>query len=170
MSTERRMVSRIVINGSIDAVWRELTKQDEPQLAVFNTWLHAQTLAPGASMQMRTSSGKKVMVVGQVLDYDPPHRFSHSFRFAGYDDPPCVVAYDLRQVTGGVEVTLTVDDIPAGTPTAKGIKGGIPVILTRLKAIVETGRPPLGTRLMYAAFARLEFTLPSKCDVANWPM
>jgi uncharacterized protein YndB with AHSA1/START domain/plasmid stability protein len=108
MSTERRMVSRIVINGSIDAVWRELTKQDEPQLAVFNTWLHAQTLAPGASMQMRTSSGKKVMVVGQVLDYDPPHRFSHSFRFAGYDDPPCVVAYDLRQVTGGVEVTLTV--------------------------------------------------------------
>jgi uncharacterized protein YndB with AHSA1/START domain len=170
MSLERRMVSRIVIDGSIDAVWRELTKQDEPQLAVFNTWLHAQSLTPGAPFQMRTASGKKVMVIGKVLDYDPPRRFSHSFRFAGYDDPPCVVTYELRQVDGGVEVTLTVDDIPTGTPTEKGIKGGIPVILTRLKAIVETGKPPLGTRLMYAAFSRLEFTLPSKCDVANWPM
>ena len=170
MSTERRMVSRIIINGSLDAIWRELTKQDEPQLAVFNTWLHAQTLTPGAPMQMRTSSGKKVMVVGQVLEYDPPRRFAHSFRFAGYDDPPCPVTYELKPVTGGVEVTLVVDNIPTGTPTAKGIAGGIPLILTRLKAIVETGTPPLSTRLLYAAFSRLEFTLPGKCDVAKWPI
>ncbi|WP_116809757.1 SRPBCC domain-containing protein [Steroidobacter cummioxidans] len=170
MSNERRLVSRIVIDGSLEAIWRELTKQDEPQLAVFNTWLHAQTLRPGARMQMRTSSQKKVMVVGEVLDYDPPRRFSHSFRFAGYDDPPCVVTYELKPVTGGVEVTLLVDNIPMGTPTAKGIAGGMPVILQRLKAIVETGQPALSTRLLYAAFAKLEFTLPRKCDVANWPI
>jgi hypothetical protein len=56
-------VFRLVINGSIDAVWRELTKQGEAQAAVYNAWLHAQALQVGKAMQMRTANGKNVMVV-----------------------------------------------------------------------------------------------------------
>ncbi|MBL8522576.1 MAG: hypothetical protein JNN20_02690, partial [Betaproteobacteria bacterium] len=62
MAETTKAVFRVVINGSIDAVWRELTKQGEAQGAIFNAWLHAQTLAVGKKMQMRTASGTRVMV------------------------------------------------------------------------------------------------------------
>ena len=53
MTDTTKAVFRIVINGSIDAVWRELTKQGEPQAAVFNAWLHAQALQVGGRVCQR---------------------------------------------------------------------------------------------------------------------
>jgi uncharacterized protein YndB with AHSA1/START domain len=163
-------VFRIVIAADIQRVWRELTKTDEAQGAVFNAWLHTTGLAPGGRMQMRTGSGKHVLVIGEVLELDPPHRFVHSHRFTQYDDPVCQVAYDLKPVAGGVEVTLRIHNMPAGTRTAKSIQQGGDAILKALKAIAETGRPPLATRLMYAAFGLLEFVLPKRTRSEHWPL
>lgn len=161
---------RIVINADIDRVWRELTKTDEAQGAVFNAWLHATALEPGGRMQMRTGSGKHVLVVGEILEFDPPHRFVHSHRFTQHDDPVCQVAYELKPVAGGVEVTLRVMGLPPGTPTAKSMQQGGNMILQSLKAIAETGRPPLATRLMYMAFGLMEFVLPKRTRSENWPL
>jgi hypothetical protein len=80
------------------------------------------------------------------------------------------VTYDLKDVGAGVEVTLTVLNIPAGTKTAAEMQRGGMFILNNLKAIVETGRPPRGTRLMYAAFGALEFVLPKRTKSGNWPL
>lgn len=168
--SDNRLVSRIVIAGSQQAIWRELTKQGEPQAAVFNAWLHAQALAPGKTVQMRTRSGNKVIVVGEVVAFDPPHRFAHTFRFTQYDDPPCTVIYELRPVEGGIEVSLIVENLPVGTKTAKSMDSGSRSILETLKAVVEQGRPKLGTRLMYAMFDRMEFALPKRCDANHWPL
>lgn len=170
MSTGHRLVSKIVIAGSQQAIWRELTKQGEPQAAVFNAWLHAQSLAPGQRIQMRTASGGKVIVVGEVLEFDPPHRFAHTFRFTQYDDQPCTVIYELRPVEGGIEVTLTVENLPVGTRTAKSMDSGSRSILETLKRVIETGRPSFGTRMMYALFDRMEFVLPKRCDATHWPL
>ena len=114
-------VFRIVIHADIQRVWRELTKTDEAQGAVFNAWLHTTGLAPGRRLQMRTGSGKHVLVVGEVVEFDPPHRFVHTHRFTQYDDPVCQVAYELKPVAGGVEVTLRVVGMAAGTRTAKSM-------------------------------------------------
>jgi uncharacterized protein YndB with AHSA1/START domain len=163
-------IFRIVINADIKRVWRELTKTDEAQGAMFNAWLHTTGLAPGGRMQMRTGSGRHVLVVGEVLEVDPPHRFVHSHRFTQYDDSVCRVAYELRPVAAGVEVTMRVSGMPAGTRTAKSMQQGGDMILKTLKAIAETGRPPLPTRLMYSAFALLEFVLPKRTRSENWPL
>lgn len=165
-----RLVSSIVIAGSQAAIWRELTKQGEPQAAVFNAWLHAQALLPGKPMQMRTRTGNKVIVVGEVIELDPPRRFVHSFRFTQYDDPPCIVTYELEPAPGGTKVTLIVDNLPVHTPTAKSMTRGSTQILGTLKDIVESGRPRLPTRIMYAMFDKLEFVLPRRCDARHWPM
>ena len=161
---------RIVIAADIQRVWRELTKTDEAQGAVFNSWLHTSGLVPGARLQMRTGSGKHVLVVGEVVECDPPHRFVHTHRFTQHDDPVCRVAYELKEVPGGVQVTLRVFDLPRGTATAKSMQSGGNMILRSLKAIAETGRPPLMTRLMYAAFARMEFVLPAHTRSEHWPL
>jgi uncharacterized protein YndB with AHSA1/START domain len=170
MAETTKAVFRVVINGSIEAVWRELTKQDEPQAAVFNAWLHAQALAPGRKMQMRTRSGKYVMVVGEITDFTPPHRFAHTFRFTQYDDAECEVIYELKQLPAGVECTLIVDRMPVGSKTAKDMQGGGTMIVNTLKAVVETGKPAFGTRVMYFLFKYLEFVLPKKSGSANWPL
>jgi uncharacterized protein YndB with AHSA1/START domain len=161
---------RIVIQADIQRVWRELTKTDEAQGAVFNAWLHTTGLRPGGRLQMRTGTGKHVLVVGEVLEFDPPHRFVHSHRFTQHDDPACRVAYDLKPVAGGVEVTMRVIDMPAGTATAKSMQSGGNMILKSLKAIAETGRPPFATRLMYKAFDVLEFMLPKRTRSEHWPL
>jgi uncharacterized protein YndB with AHSA1/START domain len=163
-------VFRITIAADIQRVWRELTKTDEAQGAVFNAWLHTAGLVPGAAMQMRTGSGRHVIVVGEVVEWDPPRRFVHSHRFTQYDDPVCRVAYDLKPVDGGVEVTLTVIDLPAGSATAKSMASGGSMILRNLKSICETGRPPLGTRAMYWMFDRMEFVLPKRTRAQHWPL
>jgi uncharacterized protein YndB with AHSA1/START domain len=167
---EPKQVFRVVIAGSQDAIFRELTATDRPLGAIFNSRMHTTGLRPGGRIQMRTVSGGHTIVQGDVLEYDPPHRFTHTHRFTQHDDPVCKVTYELRPVTGGVEVTLTVDDVPVGTKTATEMQRGGMFILGNLKAIVETGRPPLATRLMYAAFGALEFVLPKKTKSANWPL
>jgi len=163
-------VFRITIAADIQRVWRELTKTDEAQGAVFNAWLHTTGLKPGAAMQMRTGSGQHVIVVGEVVEWDPPRRFVHSHRFTQYDDPVCRVAYDLKPVQGGVEVTLSVIGLPAGSATAKSMASGGTMILKSLKSICETGRPPRATRLMYWLFDRMEFVLPKRTRAEHWPL
>ena len=44
------------------------------------------------------------------------------------------------------------------------------MILNSLKAIAETGRPPLGTRLMYWLFDHMEFVLPKRSRTEYWPL
>lgn len=170
MSEENRLVARITIRGSAEAVWRELTKSNEPQAAMFNAWLHAQALAPGAAIQMRTADGRNVLVIGRIVEFDPPHRFAHTFRFTQYDDPECTVIYDIRPVADGVEVTLTVDRLPVGTRTGKEMASGANAILARLKAVIEDGRPGFGTRLLYAMFGLLGFMLPARTRAERWPL
>lgn len=163
-------VFRIFINADIQRVWRELTKTGEAQGAVFNAWLHTTGLVPGGRMQMRTGTGEHVLVVGEVVDFEPPFRFVHTHRFTQHDDPVCQVAYELKPVGTGVEVTLRVIGLPTGTPTAKSMSSGGTMILESLKAIAETGRPPLRTRLMYWLFDHMEFVLPRRTRSEHWPL
>jgi uncharacterized protein YndB with AHSA1/START domain len=165
-----RAVFKVFIRGSVEAVWHEITKTDSLQGCMFNMRLATPGLAPGAPMQMRTKSGKFVGVVGDVLEYDPPRKYSHTFRFTRYDNPPCIVTYELKEVTGGVEFTMTLDNLSEGTKTTKQMVSGGTMIVNTLKAIVETGRPGLGIRILYKLFGVLEATSPARCKTENWPM
>jgi uncharacterized protein YndB with AHSA1/START domain len=170
MTDGRKLVSKVRIRATAERVWRELTKTDEPQAAVFNAWLHAQAMLPGAMIQMRTIDGRNVLVIGRIVEFDPPRRFAHTFRFTQYDDPECTVIYDIATVGSEVDVTLTVDSIPVNTRTAKDMVSGATMILETLKSVAETGRPKPGTRFMYALFARLGFVLPKRTRAEHWPL
>lgn len=170
MADKGKAIFRIVISGTQEAIFRELTDTDRPLGAIFNARMHTTGLEPGARMQMRTVSGDHTIVDGEIVEYDPPRRFSHWHRFTQMDDPPCKVTYELKPVSGGIEVTLTVDDMPLGTKTEKEMQRGGTFMLDTLKAIVETGRPAFGTRAMYWAFGALEFVLPKKTRTEHWPL
>lgn len=163
-------VFKVYIAADIQRVWRELTKTGEAQGAVFNAWLHTTGFKAGERMQMRTGSGRHVIVDGEIVAFEPPHRFVHTHRFTQYDDPACTVSYELKPVGNGVEVTLRVIGMPAGTKTAKSMASGGTMIVDSLKAICESGRPSFGTRVMYWMFAHMEFALPARTRSESWPL
>ena len=56
MADKDRAVYRIVIAGSQEAIFRELTATDRPLPAVFNSRMHTTGMRRGGRMQMRTVS------------------------------------------------------------------------------------------------------------------
>lgn len=167
---ETRAIFRVHINGTIDAVWREITRTDAPIPAFFNSRMHVGTLAPGSKLAMRTPDGKYTGVVGKILEFNPPHRFAHTFKFTNMDDPECKVIYDLEESDGGVIFTLTIEDLPAGTKTAKQMAQGGVMIAGTLKSVIETGRPSFGTRVLFTLFKVMAPMTPKKCRSENWPV
>ena len=165
------LVSRVVINGKIEDVWREITKTDEPQLAFFGAQMHRLGLQPGSPIRMRTPDAKFTSVVGEILEVDPPNRLSHTMKFTNYDDPYCTVTYDLKEVDGGVEFTLTSEAVPEGSKTHKSMARGGDFIVKTLKTVIEKGNAPLATRMIYGLFRVLgPLMTPAVSRSENWPL
>ncbi len=166
-----RAVFKIFIGGTIEQVWHEITKRDAPWVLSSTCGSTPRSLKPGAPLRMRTKSRKYTGAIGEVIEINPPHRYSHTFRFTQYDDPPCKVTYELKAVEGGVDFTMILDDLPKGAKTAKQMTQGGTLIINTLKAIVETGRPSFGVRLLYSmVFPLTEPLSPKAMRSENWPL
>ena len=165
-----RAVFQVLIEGSIDDVWRELTKTDEVQPSMFNSRMHVDRLEPGGQLRMRSPDGRFTAVSGQIIEVERQRRFAHTFRFTTYDDPECTVIYDLEETEKGVLFTLTVEDIPVGTKSAKQMMSGGTFITKTLKSMIETGRPPFTARLLFLLFKLLAPFNPAKARSENWPL
>jgi len=165
---QRKAIFRVHIRGTMQQVFREVTKTDEIQKAFFFNRLHTPGLEAGAPMAMRSPNGKYTAVVGKVLEYDPPNRFSHTMRFTAYDDPECTVIYDLIEKDGGVEFTLTVENMPMGTKTAKNMASGGTMICNTIKKIAETGKPSFGYRMLGVVFKLMAPLSPKRCKTEKW--
>jgi uncharacterized protein YndB with AHSA1/START domain len=169
-AAETQAKFRVEIRGSIEDVWQEITRTDAPIAAFFNSRMEVGRFAAGSRLAMRSPDGKYTGVVGEILEYDPPHRFAHTFQFTQYEDSPCTVIYDLEKAGGVVQFTLTVADMPVGTKTAKQMRQGGSMIVNTLKAVIETGRPALGTRVLFGVFKLMAPMTPKKCLSENWPV
>lgn len=165
-----KQVYRITINAPIARVWDALTRTGEPLPFFFGSVMHTTTLGPGAPIRMRTPDGKFTGVVGDVLEFDPPHRFSHTFKFTSLDDAPCKVTYELEETGGAVQFTLTSEQIPAGSKSEKYMKQGSEFIGATLKALCETGSPTLKQRMMLAMMSATAFTTPKRSRSEHWPL
>lgn len=165
-----RQIYRILIEAPVDKVWTVLTKEGEVLPFFFNHVLHTTRLAPGAPVRMRSPNGKLTGVVGEVLEFDPPRKYSHTFKFTPFEDPVCVVEYELKPVEGGTEFTLTTIDVAPGTKTEKNMASGGNLIIKTLKAYVETGKPPFISKVIgLVNFLSAPFS-PKKCLSENWPL
>jgi uncharacterized protein YndB with AHSA1/START domain len=170
MPETTKQLFRVTIRASIEDVWETLTKEGEPLPFFFGSVLHTTGLVPGAPIRMRTPDNKYTGVVGEVLEFDPPYRYSHTFRFTSLDDPPCKVTYELREVAGGVEMTLISEQVPVGTKTEKYMAGGGKFITQTLQSLVETGRPHFKSRMILRMIRLTQWTTPRKCLSTNWPL
>ncbi|TQV88505.1 SRPBCC domain-containing protein [Aliikangiella coralliicola] len=164
-----KSVYKVVIKAPIEKVWQELTKKGGLCAHFFNAKLDTPGLAVDAPVRMRSKDGKYTSVVGEVLEWDPPYVYSHSFKFTNLDDPYCKVTYRLKEVDGGTEFTLINENVPAGTKTADYMDQGGTFITETLKEVIETGRPSFKHRFILKMIGLTAFMTPAICKSENWP-
>ncbi len=168
-SSERRIYS-VIINAPIETVWSKLIKTDEVLPFFFGAVCDSERLEPGASFAMRSKNGKYTNVVGEVLEFSPPYRYSHTFKFTSYDDAPCTITYELEETAQGVQFSLITEDAPSGTKTEKSMDQGGWFIVNNLKSVVECGKPTFSGRLILAMIGLTEMFTPKICRSENWPL
>lgn len=150
----------ITIQAQLEGVWGEITRLRGIQKPMFNTVLEA-TFEPGSRMLYRSKDGKRVFIIGEVVDCQPPRRLVHTFRFTAMDEDPTLVAWDLSETADGVRVTVEHTHFSNQAVTHKSVLTSWPTILSNYKSVLERGSVPLGTRAKHALMQALAFMMPS---------
>jgi len=92
---------------------------------------------------VRANEQRTVQLVGKVVEVTPPTRLVITWASpaeaadpAGYSR----VSFDIVAYDGMVRLTVTHDELEAGSGMAKGIQQGWPIVLSSLKSLLETGQ------------------------------
>nr|WP_183822712.1 SRPBCC domain-containing protein [Rhizobium cellulosilyticum] len=137
-------VWEMFIRATPQDVWALLADDEKtPLWQHFNMTSRTEWVVGGA---ITFFVGDREMIVGKVLEIDPPHRFVHSFSAQWSPDvavdPASRVTWLIEAVgENACKLTLTHDDFGGDTATSKAVGGGWPEALSRLKTLAETGEP-----------------------------
>jgi len=98
-----------------------------------STWEHRQSDAAGA-----------VRILGEVLEARAPHRLMITWADPAdraHKDRHSRVTFELEQIGDMVRLTVTHEELDAGSDMQRKISQGWPRVLSSLKTLLETGRP-----------------------------
>ena len=99
---------------------------------------------PGSNWQhVRDNDQRSVNIVGKVIEVDAPTRLVITWASpsqAADPDSYSRVTFEVAAYEGMVRLTVTHDELEAGSGMAKGIQQGWPIVLSSLKSLLETGQ------------------------------
>lgn len=99
---------------------------------------------PGSDWQhVRANDERTVELVGKVVEVAPPHRLVITWANASQAADPLAhsrVRFEIDEYEEMVRLTVTHDELEAGSSMERGISKGWPVVLSSLKSLLETGR------------------------------
>jgi uncharacterized protein YndB with AHSA1/START domain len=153
-------------------VWDEITKTGRVQRALYNTVLEME-LRPGSRLRYYSPDKKRVFIVGEVVEVDPPRKFSHTYMFTTRVEPMTLVTWELKEEKGGCRVTITHSGYTTAHKAPEKVKAGWTEILNILKIELETGDIPGKTKVMYTVMNWFLFMMPKstkteEVDRAGW--
>ncbi|TGQ74447.1 MAG: polyketide cyclase [Mesorhizobium sp.] len=91
---------------------------------------------------IRANDERSVELVGKVVEISPPTRLVITWANASQADDPSKysrVTFGIEEYDTMVRLTVTHDELEAGSGMAKGISQGWPAVLSSLKSFLETG-------------------------------
>ena len=162
MTTTTSLPNHVVsihIAVPVEKVWNEITKTGRIQRALYNTVLESD-LRPGSKLRYYSPDRKRVFIVGEVVEVDPPRKLSHTYMMTMNPEPATLVTWELAEEDGGTRVTIVHTGWTAAHKSAEKVSAGWTEILGLLKADLETGELPAKTRMMYALMGAFMFMLP----------
>ena len=160
-------VVRIHIDVPVERVWDEITRSGRVQRALYNTVLETE-LVPGARLRYASPDRKRVFIVGEVVEVEPPRRFSHTYLFTMWKSGgPTLVTWELEPAGSGTRVTVTHSGWTGAHEAPEKVAAGWREILALLKSDLETGTIPLKTRVLYRVMGWFSFALPASTKAEN---
>ena len=100
---------------------------------------------PGSTWEHRPNDAQRtVAILGEVLEARPPHRLVISWadpQDRARKDRHSRVTFEIEPVADMVRLTVTHDELEAGSEMQRKISEGWPRVLSSLKTLLETGRP-----------------------------
>ena len=165
-----RQMWKVVIKAPIETVWSTIVRTDVVQPFLFGGICDTEDgLKPGKPFRMVSKNRQVAIVYGEVLEFTPPTRFSHTISFTSVEgEKPGRTTYELREVPGGTELTLISDAIP-GTKTGKMVGSG-PFMVENLKRQIETGKPAFSGAMVMAMAPLVSLFSPKISRIENWPL
>lgn len=92
---------------------------------------------------VRADAERTLQLVGKVVESSPPDRLVITWANASQASDPAShsrVMFDIDRYEDMVRLTVTHDDLEAGSGMAKGISQGWPIVLSSMKSFLETGQ------------------------------
>lgn len=92
---------------------------------------------------VRANDERRVDLIGKVLEISPPSHLVISWADPAQAADPAShsrVTFAIEEYEEMVRLTVTHDELEAGSGMEKGITKGWPIVLSSLKSFLETGR------------------------------
>ena len=151
-------IYKIVIKASAQAIWDAITKPEWTDRYAYGGRVSYELKAGGkyhhgASAEMKSFGLPDVIIVGEVLESDPPRKLVQTwhplFSPEMVAEPPSRLTYEIFESPSGVCTVVLTHDVTE-TPLVAGMVrgnndpvesggGGWPWVLSDLKSLLETG-------------------------------
>lgn len=143
MSSRPNHVYEIYIKTTPDRLWRAITDGADTVRYYYGTVVSS-SWDPGAELAYAYPDGRPA-AEGVVLEADPPKRLVHTFH-ALWDpevaaDRAHRMTWEIIPAGDGCRLVVTSDDFDRETASYRSVTGGIAVIVSGLKTLLETGEP-----------------------------
>jgi len=141
MTAQTTQIYELFIRATPEKIWEAITR---PEFT--SRYFHGATIETTPEVR-RSSLGRGLDDVQEVLEYEPPHRLVHGW--TSFYDPemaaeePSRVTWEIEAKDDGVCLLRVVHDRLEGAPkTAASVAGpGWMWVLSGLKSLLETGEP-----------------------------
>ncbi|ALG06778.1 ArsR/SmtB family transcription factor [Kibdelosporangium phytohabitans] len=153
MTTTRTVqVNRVYIKASAQTIWDAITKPEWTVKYGYQAPVEYDMRVGGAyrglaSEAMKEQGAPDVIIDGEVLEADPPHKLVQTWRMTYTGEPATTLTYELDEKEGGICCLTVTHDVTDAPQTAaqtggmlEGHGGGWAEMLSDLKSLLETGK------------------------------
>ena len=143
IATRPTHVYEVYIRTTPERLWQAITDGADTARYFYGTIVSSSWL-PGEPLVYTYPDGSPA-ADGVVLEVDPPTRLVHTFHALWDDDTtadrPHRMTWQITQLGDTCRLVVTHDEFEGETATFHSVQGGMSVILSGLKTLLETGQP-----------------------------
>lgn len=133
------------IRASADDVWRAITDGKQTARYFYGSPVKSD-LKTGGEFVYMTPDGKDRMVEANIFAIEPKRRlildhYRMLYAPAVAADKPSREAWEVTPMGEMCRVVVVHDQLTANGPTYKDVASGLPLVVSSMKSLLETGRP-----------------------------
>lgn len=148
MDMKPRNINQIAIKAKPEQVWQALTDPAKTSKFWFNCAIRTSW---EIESPFELWNGEEKKAEGIILEMDPPKKLMMSWRFVSFPgtemETPSRITWEIGSHTelhGVTLVTVVHDEFEKAMSTAKILENGLPIVLSGMKTLLETGEALAG--------------------------